>query len=186
MHATPAADSLPTLWLLGSSDYSARLAARFGLPYVFAYHFSGDGIEAALELYRTNYVPSAEHPEPQTFLTLNASVAPTAEEARRRALPQMRAMARMRTGRPLTVLETVEDSESASRDSATEELVSAMEKRWVIGAPDAAATAIRQLASRYGVDEVMVSPIGAAFATEPLDETPGRAQTLELLAGQLL
>ncbi|MEL4320244.1 LLM class flavin-dependent oxidoreductase [Leifsonia sp. YIM 134122] len=186
VHATPAAASVPTIWLLGSSDYSARLAASHGLPYVFAYHFSGDGIEAALELYRSNYTPSAEHPEPQTFLTLNVSVAPTAEEARRRALPQMRAMARLRTGRPLSVLETVEDSENSGRDTATDELVAAMEKRWVIGAPDAAGQAIRQLASRYGVDEVMVSPISGAFASDPLDATPGRAQTLELLAGELL
>ena len=41
VHATPAAEATPTVWLLGSSDYSARLAAELGLPYVFANHFSG-------------------------------------------------------------------------------------------------------------------------------------------------
>ena len=45
IHATPAATGMPELWLLGSSDYSAQLAAAFGLPYVFANHFSGDGLE---------------------------------------------------------------------------------------------------------------------------------------------
>ena len=44
---------MPTIWLLGSSDYSARLAAEKGLPYVFAHHFSGSGTAEALELYRS-------------------------------------------------------------------------------------------------------------------------------------
>ncbi|HWU20050.1 MAG TPA: MsnO8 family LLM class oxidoreductase, partial [Nocardioides sp.] len=43
LRATPAASSVPEIWLLGSSDYSARLAAEKGMPYVFAHHFSGSG-----------------------------------------------------------------------------------------------------------------------------------------------
>ncbi|THG34248.1 LLM class flavin-dependent oxidoreductase [Glaciibacter flavus] len=186
VHATPSAGGVPTLWLLGSSDYSAQLAAQLGLPYVFAYHFSGDGIERALELYRTGYQPSEQHPTPQTFLTLNASVAPTEDEALSRALPQMRAMARMRTGRPLTALESVDASASAPTDTAVTGLVEAMRRRWVIGSPDAAADAIRDLSTRYGVDEVMISPISGSREDEPFDSTPGREQTLELMAGALL
>ena len=71
VHATPSATGSPEVWLLGSSDYSAQLAASHGLPYVFANHFSGQGLERALDLYRTGYQPSEEHPEPQTFLTVN-------------------------------------------------------------------------------------------------------------------
>ena len=54
VRATPHATSVPTIWLLGSSDYSARLAASRGLPYVFAHHFSGRGTAEALALYRVN------------------------------------------------------------------------------------------------------------------------------------
>ena len=82
LNATPHATSRATVWLLGSSDYSARLAAAKGLPYVFAHHFSGRGTAEALDLYRSSYRPSEEHPEPRTFLTVNAVVAPTADEAR--------------------------------------------------------------------------------------------------------
>ena len=53
LNATPHAVSAPPVWLLGSSDYSARLAAERGLPYVFAHHFSGQGTAAALALYRS-------------------------------------------------------------------------------------------------------------------------------------
>src|SRR5690242_12321224 len=72
LHATPHAAGRPPVWLLGSSDYSARLAASRGLPYVFAHHFSGNGTAEALALYRTGFRPSAELDAPQTFLTVNA------------------------------------------------------------------------------------------------------------------
>ena len=62
LRATPSARSVAEMWLLGSSDYSARLAAEKGLPYVFAHHFSGEGTGAALELYRSTYRPSRGAP----------------------------------------------------------------------------------------------------------------------------
>ena len=101
LNATPAAVSVPPVWLLGSSDYSARLAASRGLPYVFAHHFSGQGTAEALELYRSSFQPSSENPTPRTFLTVNAVVASSQEEADRLALPQLQAMVALRTGQPL-------------------------------------------------------------------------------------
>src|SRR3954447_22907706 len=89
LHATPQAVGTPTVWLLGSSDYSARLAAAEGLPYVFAHHFSGRGTAEALDLYRSSFRPSEEQPEPRTFLTVNVVVAPTADEAVRLAQPNL-------------------------------------------------------------------------------------------------
>ena len=62
VHATPAAIGTPEMWLLGSSDYSAQLAAALGLPYVFANHFSGEGLERALDLYRGEYQPERGEP----------------------------------------------------------------------------------------------------------------------------
>ena len=184
--ATPAATDVPTLWLLGSSDYSAKLAASLGLPYVFANHFSGEGLERALELYRTEYRPSEGHPAPETFLTVNASVAPTVEEARARALPQLHSMARLRTNRPMRPLETVEEAAAAPLDSIGDELIAGMEKRWIIADAAGAASELRTLAARHGIDEVMISPIGGSYDAEPVDATPGREQTLELLARELL
>ena len=183
--ATPAATEVPELWLLGSSDYSAKLAAELGLPYVFANHFSGEGLERALELYRTEYRPSERHPSPVTFLTMNASVAPTVEEAEARALPQLRSMARLRTNRPMRPLETVEEAQSAPADSIADELIAGMRRRWVIADAATAAAELRRFAERHGVDEVMVSPIAGAYEAEPTDAAPGREQTLELLAGEL-
>ncbi|WP_294945914.1 LLM class flavin-dependent oxidoreductase [uncultured Microbacterium sp.] len=183
IHATPAATGAPEVWLLGSSDYSAQLAAAFGLPYVFANHFSGEGLERALDLYRGQFQPSAHLDAPRTFLTANAVVAPTAAEAEERMLPQARMMARLRGGRPLTALETVEQAAaSEAEDRLAGPLLDALRRRWFVGTGDDARGAISAFADRHGVDEVMVSPVSGAYDGEPMNAATGRVQTLELLA----
>ena len=172
----------PTIWLLGSSDYSARLAAEKGLPYVFAHHFSGSGTAEALELYRSSFRPSPELAEPRTFLTVNAVVAATSEEAERRALPNLLMMVALRTGQPLGHQLLVEEAEKVELPDAHRDLVAAMRSRWVIGGPEEARARIAELAASYGVDEVMVHPVaGAHVGTEP-DRGPAREETLALLA----
>ncbi len=185
LKATPAAQSVPTVWLLGSSDYSARLAAEKGLPYVFAHHFAGSGTAEALELYRTSFRPSPELAEPRTFLTVNAAVADTAEEAARLALPQLLQMLALRTGQPLTAQRLVEEAEKVVADGLPpghEGLLAAMRKRWVIGDPVGARSELGRLAASYSVDEVMVNPVGGAYAGTDPATAPAREQTLRLLA----
>ncbi len=185
LRATPHATSVPPVWLLGSSDYSARLAAERGLPYVFAHHFSGEGTAQALELYRSSFRPSEALAEPQTFLTVNASVADTQEEADRLALPQLEAMVTLRTGGQLRPQRFVEEAEKDPIAPAHLGMVESMRKRWVIGTADAAASQIAELAATYGVDEVMVHPVGGAFIGTPPDTSPARETTLRLLAAAL-
>ncbi|MDQ0728248.1 LLM class flavin-dependent oxidoreductase [Microbacterium sp. W4I20] len=185
VRATPAATGTPEVWLLGSSDYSAQLAASHGLPYVFANHFSGQGLERALDLYRTGYQPSEEHPEPRTFLTVNAVAAPTAEEAEARALPQLRMMARLRLNQPLVALDTVEQALAAETDAATDQVTEAARSRWFVGTGESVAAELRSFAAKYGVEEVMLSPVAASYESEPKDTATGRAQTLELIAAAL-
>lgn len=186
VRATPAATSVPVMWLLGSSDYSAHLAAQLGLPYVFAHHFSGEGTERALAIYRSEFQASETLDAPRTFLTLNVVVAETVEEANARALPQLQSMARLRTNAPMRPLDTVEEAERNEGDVASRFVIDQMRGRWVIDAPDAAAARIRSLAETFGVDEVMISAVAGSRDAEPLDRTPGRDATLELLADRLL
>ncbi|MGB4779698.1 LLM class flavin-dependent oxidoreductase [Microbacterium sp.] len=183
VHATPAATEVPEVWLLGSSDYSAQLAAALGLPYVFANHFSGEGLERALDLYRTQFQPSETLTAPRTFLTANVVAAPTAAEAEGRMLPQARMMARLRGGRPLTALETVEQAASAeASDALAAPLLDALRRRWFVGTGAEVRAALATFAAAHGVDEVMISPVAGAYDAEPLDSADGRTQTLELLA----
>lgn len=183
--ATPRAETSPVVWLLGSSDYSARLAAQLGLPYVFAHHFSGEGTAQALELYRTGFTPSETHQHPHTFLTVNAIVADTAEEAHALALPQLQAMARLRSGLPLGPQLTVEEAAAAEVTPPMRELMDRMAERWIIDAPAQAAARLRALANQFDVDEVMVSPGASAPDSADPATAPARVRTLELLAEEL-
>lgn len=184
LKATPSARGVPPIWLLGSSDYSAALAAQRGLPYVFAHHFAGRGTREALDLYRDTYRPSAQYPEPTTFLTVNVVIGQTEEEAEELALPYRYSIGRLRTGSPLQVLDTVE-SARATPAPAPAELLDQVSRSWLVGTADEVAEGVRQLAQQFGVDEVMVHPITGARESDPADRTPGREATLRALAGAL-
>lgn len=185
VHATPAATGVPEVWLLGSSDYSARLAADLGLPYVFANHFAGEGMERALDLYRGQYQPSEDFPEPRTFATANAIVAPTDDEARARALPQARQFARMQTNQPMRPMETVDEAQSAESDPVMDAAVEKVQSRWLIGTPDRVAADVVAFTTTHGVDEIMLSPVAGAYEGEPFDSCVGREQTLTLLSAAI-
>lgn len=185
LRATPAAASEPRLWLLGSSMYSARLAAAKGLPYVFAHHFSGRGTEEALAYYREHFTASEVCGEPTTFLTVNAAVAETRDEATALMLPNLQMMARLRTGRPLRAVDLVEDAQAASVSEAEQRIIDGGLRRAVVGAPAEAADQLKALAEHFDVDEVMVNPVASARRGTDPATAPGREQTLELLAKEL-
>jgi luciferase family oxidoreductase group 1 len=185
LKATPAAVSEPGVWLLGSSMYSAQLAAAKGLPYVFAHHFSGKGTAEALDFYRTKFVPSSLATEPITFLTVNAAVAPTHGEAVAVLLPNLQMMARLRTGQALGQLDLVEDAEKNELTPQQQQIVEAGLAKAVVGTPAEAAEQVNALAERFAVDEVMVNPVASARRGTDPATAPARELTLELLAKEL-
>ncbi len=185
LKATPSAVTEPKLWLLGSSMYSAHLAAAKGLPYVFAHHFSGQGTAEALEVYRTEFRPSDLASEPVTFLTVNAVVAETRDEAMALLLPNLQMMGRLRTGQPLGPLDLVEDAEQIEVSPQAQRVVEGALRRAVVGTPTEAADQVRALADEFGVDEVMVNPVASARRGTDPATAPARDMTLELLAKEL-
>ncbi|MDO9397597.1 MAG: LLM class flavin-dependent oxidoreductase [Herbiconiux sp.] len=184
LKATPRPTTAPQMWLLGSSNFSATLAASLGMPFVFANHFGQPGIDEALALYREQFQPSAALDAPKTFLTVNVSVASTAAEAERVALPQLITMARLRSGGTLTAQLTVEEAEATQLTAIEQESVLDQSRRWLIGTPDDVAARLRALMAQYGADEVMLSPVGGGYAADALDAAPARVRSLELLAEQ--
>jgi len=87
--AHPIGETSPDVWMLGTSDYGAQVAAHFGLPYCFAHFITdGQGAERALSVYRENYRPSARFPEPITNICVWALAAETDEDASRIFLPR--------------------------------------------------------------------------------------------------
>ena len=95
-------------------------------------------------------------------------------------------MARLRSGQQLTAVDTVEDAALADVTELQQQMIDRMIERWIIDEPTAAAERLRDLAARFRVDEVMVSPSASAYAAEPVSAAPARVRTLELLAAELL
>ena len=184
--ATPRANGAPPVWLLGSSMYSADLAASLGLPYVFAHHFGGDQTAVALERYRTRFQPSPQTPEPTTIAVVNAVVGSTEAEAQRSSLPQRRTMWRLRTGQSLAPQESIEDAEEAPLGAAEQAAADEMARSWFVGTAESVAAGVTALANEFGTDEVMVSPIAGAHRGTAADTGPAREETLRLLAKELL
>jgi luciferase family oxidoreductase group 1 len=83
VRAVPGTDLNVPIWLLGSSLYSAQLAAALGLPFAFASHFAPDYMMQALKVYRSQFRPSDSLAEPYAMLCLNVFAADTDAEARR-------------------------------------------------------------------------------------------------------
>src|SRR6202163_890387 len=185
LKATPAAVTEPRMWLLGSSMYSAHLAAAKGLPYVFAHHFSGQGTAEALEAYRSEVRPSDLASGSLTFLTVKAVVAEIRDEAMALLLPNLQMMGRLRTGQPLGPLDLVEDAEQQELSPQAMRVVDGALRRAVVGTPTEAADQVRALADEFGVDEVMVNPVASAHRGTDPATAPPRDTTLELLAKEL-
>ncbi|MBB5391564.1 MULTISPECIES: LLM class flavin-dependent oxidoreductase [unclassified Herbaspirillum] len=81
LRAVPGAGLNVPIWLLGSSMFSAQLAAELGLPFAFASHFAPGFMKSAVEIYRARFKPSAAWPKPYVMLGLNVFAADTGREA---------------------------------------------------------------------------------------------------------
>jgi alkanesulfonate monooxygenase SsuD/methylene tetrahydromethanopterin reductase-like flavin-dependent oxidoreductase (luciferase family) len=118
-------------------------------------------------------------------MTVNASVAATRAEAMDLMLPNLHMMAFLRTGQPLRALDLVEDAKVVELSRQQEAIVDSGLERAIVGSPTEAADQVRELASHFGVDEVMINPVGSAFRGVDPRLAPARDQTLELLAKEL-
>lgn len=156
IRAHPQGPTCPEIWILGSSDYGARLAAHFGLPYAFAYFFTdGRGAPEALDLYRRNYRPSARYPQPQATVCVWALAAGTDVEARH--LLKTREFWRVGFERgirkPLVTPEFADAYPYSEPERAT---VEALRRKAIVGTGEAVAAQLRAIAEQLALDELVV------------------------------
>ena len=167
--ATPAATSSPQILLLGSSGFSAQLACRLGLPFVFAHHFGQGGTLDALDLYRDGFRPSPVLDRPHVIVTANVLVAETDDEAAWEAGPGRLMTYHIRTGRFAPLLSPDEAADHPDMPRAT-----ATASNRIVGAPATALAQLDDLTAATGADEIMVTI--AAHGVET------RLRSLDLLA----
>jgi len=147
----------PDIWVLGSSNYGAQLAAHLGLPYAFAWFFAdGAGVEEALDLYRSLYRPSERHPLPQPTICVWALAADTDAEARHHALSRDRwRVDRMRgVFGPLQSPDAIAERGFAPAEQAG---VEATQRKALVGSAAQVAGQLRELAAALGLHELVVN-----------------------------
>ncbi|MBM7767140.1 LLM class flavin-dependent oxidoreductase [Glutamicibacter nicotianae] len=169
----PAPETQTPLWILGSSPYSAQLAARLGRPYAFALQFGDADIDTALRIYRENFVPSAVLDRPYVLVSQSAIAAEDPEFARAEASTAAMAMLRMFKREPYALLSAQEVAEYPA--TLNERAILDMyTNRTLAGTPSQVAQRLEALQQRTGADELMMVT-GS--------HTPGAAvQTVQLMA----
>lgn len=154
--AHPRGPTMPEVWILGSSDYGARLAAHFGLPYAYAYFFTeGRGAVEALALYRAQYRPGPRHPSPKATVCIWALAADTADEARHLA----RTREHWRVGFEQGIRAPLVSPEAAAarRYTADEQArIDRMRSRAFVGTGPEVAQRLTEEAQRLGLDELVI------------------------------
>jgi luciferase family oxidoreductase group 1 len=155
--AHPFGPHAPEVWILGSSNYGAQLAAHVGLPYAYAHFFvDGQGADEALALYRRLYRPSERHPEPQATVCVWALAADTHEAAAHQALGRER----WRVDRMRGVLGPLQAPEQIAKRGFTPDewpTVEAMRAKAFVGTAREVGAQLRTLADELALDEIVVN-----------------------------
>jgi luciferase family oxidoreductase group 1 len=157
IHAHPHGPTSPEMWILGSSDYGAQLAAHLGLPYAFAYFFTdGQGAEQAMDLYQRLYKPSARFPKPQATLCVWALVADTEAQAQHHALSRDRWRVDRNRGvyGPLRSPDEVAAQGFQPADVPT---LREMRELAFVGTAAQVGAKLRALAADFGLDELVIN-----------------------------
>jgi luciferase family oxidoreductase group 1 len=155
VRAYPHSSTAPNVWMLGSSDYGAQLAAHLGLPYAFAHFITdGQGAEQAMDLYRSTFKPSAITPKPHAALCVWALAADTEEQA----WHQFKSRERWKMDRNLGHIGGLLPPDEADRDYSAQELprLNALRKNAFVGTGAQVAGQLRALGEELGIDEIAV------------------------------
>ena len=157
IRAHPQGPTTPEIWILGSSDYGAQLAAHFGLPYAYAYFFTdGRGTEEALGLYRRNFRSSARHAQPSATICVWALAADTEAEARHLLMTREHWRVGFEKGLRTPLL-SPEAAAAHPYTEAERSIVQRLRERAIVGTADQVASKLKELATVFGLDEIVIN-----------------------------
>lgn len=171
--AVPGLGDAPEIWLLGSSGFSAQVAAALGLPFAFAHHFAGDHTEAALDLYRQKFQPSEFLTEPHTMIAVNVVSDDDPAVVRAQSLPSMLTFLQMRRGaKPEPV--SMEEAAAYPFSALEQEFMVERAARQAIGTPEEVRAKLEGLLASTGADELTITSQAATVE--------GRIRSLQVVA----
>jgi luciferase family oxidoreductase group 1 len=156
IRAVPGAGLHVPIWLLGSSLFSAQLAAELGLPFAFASHFAPDLLHHALQLYRTQFKPSPSLAAPYVMAGISVFAAEHDAAARRLFTSLQVQFVNLRRGRPGPLnppVDSLDDLWSPAERAGVEHAL----RYAIVGGPETVRRGLRAFVSETGVDELMIT-----------------------------
>ncbi|QSX32657.1 LLM class flavin-dependent oxidoreductase [Shewanella avicenniae] len=154
--AIPGAGMHLPLYLLGSSTYSAQLAAARGLGFAFASHFAPDAMQSAIELYRQNFKPSAQLDKPYVIICVNAVVADSQQQAEYLATTELQKFRNLGRGIETLLPKPVDNMDTVWNPYEKQRILTQLrESLW--GTPGVVRQGLLSLAERTGADEIMLN-----------------------------
>ena len=174
LRAIPGAGTNVPIWLLGSSLFSAQLAAALGLPFAFASHFAPQLLLQALQIYRSTFVPSPTLASPYAMAGITIVAADTDEEARRLFTSHQQSFVNLRRGRPTPMLPPIDTMEGYWTPMEREMVESAMTYA-VAGGPETVRRRLNAFVELTNVDEIIV--MGQTY------DHAARLRSFEIVAG---
>jgi luciferase family oxidoreductase group 1 len=159
LRAIPAEERRPAIWMLGSSEHSARLAAERGLPYAFAAHLRPERTLEALAIYRDEFRPSEHLARPQVLVSVSVIAGETDEHAEWLAgSTRMKVVSRAH-GSPIN-LPSPEEAAGYRYTSEDRAIIARSSRSVYCGSRDSVRAGLERLLDEAHVDELMVaSPI---------------------------
>ena len=175
VRAIPGIGTEVPIWLLGSSLYSAQLAAYLGLPFAFASHFAPDMLLQALDIYRRTFRPSAQWPKPHAMVGVNVVAADTDEQAARLFTSIQQRFLGMQRGVRGALPRPISPAEMEALWNPREKAgVQRMLNASAMGSPDSVRQQLAAIIAQTQADELIVA--GAVH------EHAARLRSYELLA----
>lgn len=153
----------PPVWLLGSSDYSARLAARLGFPFAFAAHLADENVMVALDVYRRNFTPSEVLDRPYVICSFGVMAADDPSQAKRQAWAYSHAMMRMSMRRSF-VVPTPEEAETYQYSGAEARAIHMWNNKILVGTGEEVKQRLETWRNRLAADELMILNLGHSQA----------------------
>jgi luciferase family oxidoreductase group 1 len=155
IHAIPAQGNRPSIWLLGSSDSSARLAGRLGLPYAFAHHINPEATTPALQTYRTSFRPSPTLSRPYVMVAALVIAADTQQHAEWLSSSLGMMILRMKGGLSQGRHTPPEEAATYPYSPEEREFIRQRLSSRIIGGPETVRHLVRELLKSTGADELM-------------------------------
>jgi luciferase family oxidoreductase group 1 len=157
IRAIPGAGVDVPVWLLGSSLFSAQLAALLGLPFAFASHFAPADLMEALKIYRELFKPSERWTKPYTMVAANVIAAVTDDEARRHFTSMQQSFLNLRRGAPGQLPPPVDDMEPYFASAAERAMLNQTLSCSFVGSPETVARGVQTFLGLTGADELIVT-----------------------------